>query len=89
MMLSFEMLGDNFEDIINLIIHPRNQKFYEDPTNLQKGYPSINLNVHNVCKIKYNMIIQKYMFTPFGSCFEGQTRDECISQCIVDRVINT
>ena len=29
----------------------------------------------------------KYMFEPFGGCFVGQTRDECISKCIVNHVI--
>ena len=30
------------------------------------------------------MVIVKYMFEPFGGCFEGQTAEHCIDKCVIE-----
>ena len=75
--------SDN-HDLVAVYVHPRDYKFHQ---NNYKRVMVYDLNEPYTCLIKYNEIIIKYKFEPFGGCFEGQTRDVCISKCVVNEMI--
>ena len=76
-------ISRHYEEV-QVYIHSRDSKFYQD--NYQRVM-LFDLNESYICLLKYNEIIIKYKFEPFGGCFDGQTRDECISECVVNEVI--
>ena len=72
-------------DHVQVYIHSRDKVFYR---NDYKGGMFIDLKDPDMCVVKYSVISLKYKFRPFGGCFVGQTREECISKCIVNQLIN-
>ena len=76
--------ASNNHDDVQVYVHPRNYKFYQ---NNNKRVIIFDLNEPYISSIKYNEIIIKYKFEPFGGCFVGQTRDECKYKCVVNEMI--
>ena len=73
--------GEDREFFIDL--HQRDYVFYKN------GASSlfINSNKTNRGIIEYNVVIVKYMFEPFGGCFDGQTGEHCIDKCVIEGYI--
>ena len=67
-----------------LYIHPRTEMFFQSIVSRQID---IIPNIES-CTLKYTHIVQKIFFKTNIECFEGQTRDECISNCYVEEYIN-
>ena len=76
--------SDPGENAFFLLLHSRDKLIYQNE--LRKSM-SVELTNINSGVITYNVVMIKYMFDPYGGCFVGQTRDECISKCIVNGVI--
>ena len=69
-------------DTIQIYLHQRKELFRKDD---YRGTLVIDLHNTDICVVKYKTVIHRYNFKPNPECFVGQTRDECIFQCVIDQ----
>ena len=67
------------------MFHSRDKVFYR---NDNKMGTLIDLKEPDIFLMKYSVITLMFKFRPIGGCFEGQTRDECISECVVNEFVD-
>ena len=72
------------KDTIRVHMHSRSQVFYD---NYSKGKQNIEVKERDYILLKYSKIVVKHVFNA-NTCFEGQTREECISKCKVKNFIH-